>query len=338
MAQPDRPHFREQLQRKWDEGKFVCVGLDADYSKLPPHLASRAKEYGATNLNLRQEVTYEFLIGIVNATADLVCAYKPNIAFFEDQRQSELALKGIVSYIHAAHPDVPVIGDVKRADIGNTNRGYARMAFDRYGFDAITTNPYLGPDTYGPFLRYKGKGLVVLGKTTNKEAAIYQDTPTTVEYYAHVQQANGTPLTEEEYRLALGAQESGAGQEYYKRTYGIELARTQLPMFFLVALRTATSAQENPNIGLVVGATHPESFDPLRHLAPDLPFLIPGIGSQGGDLEKTLQYAPDSRNQGMIINSSSGIIFASSGEDFADAARTKTLQLHNQIQELRKAK
>lgn len=325
----NRPAFREQLQTKWDEGKFVCLGLDTDLTKLPPYLLEKHKDYPA-------DAAFIFNEEIIQATKDLVCAYKPNIAFYEGEQGGMMdTLEDTIGVIRNDAPDVPIIGDAKRADIGNTNKGYAKMAFELYGFDAITTNPYFGHDTYPPFLNYEGKGLIVLCKTTNKEAAIYQDTPTTVEYYAQVQQANGTALTEEEYQLALGAQESRAGQEYYRRTYGIELARNQIPMFFLVALKTATLAKENPNIGLVVGATHPESFEPVRRLAPDVPFLIPGIGTEGGDLEKTLKYAPDKNGRGMIINSGSAIIFASSGEDFAQAARFKALELHNQIEELR---
>lgn len=326
MAQPDRPPFIEQLQTKWSEGKFVCVGLDADYNKLPPHLARKLRENGGTNFNIRTEATYKFLKAIVDATADLVCAYKPNIAFFEDQHRSELALESIVSYIHAAHPDIPVIGDVKRADIGTTNRGYARMAFDRYGFDAITTNPYFGHDTYPPFLDIKGKGLIVLCKTTNPGSSFYQDAPINIHSYYLQQEKNGTPLTDEEkwYIDDVSLHE----------LHGFAPAR-ELPLYLMVALRTKTLAKNNPNIGLVVGATHPEAFAPVRKLAGGLPFLIPGIGTQGGDLEKTLKYAPNSKGQGMIINSGSAIIFASNGEDFADAARAKTLELHNQIQQLR---
>lgn len=330
----ERPQFIDQLQRKWAEGKFACVGLDPDYSKLPPYLAQDFKYFGVLNYNMRSEVTEKFLHDIVDATADTVSAFKPNIAFFEDQRNTEISLRKIVGYIHAAYPDVPVIGDVKRADIGNTNNGYARMAFDKYGFDAITTNPYFGHDTYNPFLKYPGKGLIVLCKTTNPGAAFYQDAPVNLYEYQDQQELNGTPLSDQEMDLA-----EEAAEQYYEQYKERILADPPnlLPLYQIIALRTATLAKNNPNIGLVVGATHPEAFAPVRMLAGETTFLIPGIGTQGGDLEKTLQSAPNSKGEGIIINSSSGIIFASKGPDFADAARSAALKLHNQIKELRPA-
>lgn len=315
----ERPLFIEQLRARWDEGKFVCVGLDADYEKIPKHIVEGSQQALPHQREAKVFSRVNFLKEIVNVTGDLVCAFKPNIAFFEDSPEGEEALAQIIEHIHGRFPKVPVIGDVKRADIGNTNKGYARMAFERYGFDAITTNPYFGHDTYDPFLQYPGKGLLVLCKTTNKGAGIYQDAPVNLAYYQEIQKLHGTPLLEEEYELA---------RQVAKR--GIEL-----PLYYLVALRTATLAKENPNIGLVMGATHPEAFAPVRRLAPTLPFLIPGIGTQGGGLEQTLKYAPDKNGQGIIINSGSTIIFASSGEDFAEAARAATIKLHNQITELR---
>lgn len=315
----ERPPFIEQLRAKWDEGKFVCVGLDADYEKIPKHLVEASQTLSLHQVDAAVLSRVNFMKEIVNATGDLVCAFKPNSAFFEDSPEGEAALAQIVEHIHFRFPEVPVIGDIKRGDIGNTNRGYARMAFERYEFDAITTNPYFGHDTYEPFLNYPDKGLIILCKTTNKGAAMYQDAPVNLAYYQEVQKLNGTPLSDEEYELACQVAKRGL----------------ELPLYYLIALRTATLVKENPNIGLVVGATHPEAFEPVRKLAPDLPFLIPGIGTQGGDLEKTLKYAPDSKGQGIIINSGSSIIFASTGEDFAEAARAATLKLHNQIVDLR---
>ncbi|MDO8570616.1 MAG: orotidine-5'-phosphate decarboxylase [Candidatus Daviesbacteria bacterium] len=303
--------FTEQLQYNWEQGKFVCIGLDADYSKIPAHLVPKLKAQGATNFNIRTEASYEFLRDIVDATADVVCAYKPNSAFFEDKHNSLFALKSIVSYIHKAYPNIPVIGDVKRADIGNTNKGYAKMAFENYDFDAITTNPYLGGDTFGPFTSYKDKGLVILCKTSNTGSKELQDMPINI----------------------LEARKEGLldYEEYYELD---EILKKASPKVYqMVAFLAAKRWNKSGNLALVVGATHPEAFAPIRKLAGNMPFLIPGIGTQGGDLEKTLKYAPDDKGQGMIINSSSGIIFASKGEDFAEAARTATLKLHNQIRQ-----
>lgn len=321
----ERLQFIDQLRANWDQGKFVCVGLDADYDRLPPHLLE-PNRYEQRRLFAQER----FLTDIIAATADLVCAFKPNIAFFEDHQDGEDALVSVVGYIHSHYPNVPVIGDIKRADIGNTNKGYAKMAFERYEFDAITTNPYFGHDTYPPFLSNEGRGLIVLCKTTNPGAAFYQDAPIVLEHYNLQQKRNGTPLTQEEYKRLMAVAVVTRSQ-LERELFG----SSTVPLYWIVAARTATLAKENQNVGLVVGATHPQAFKPVRYLAMDTPFLIPGIGTQGGDLEKTLRYAPDSRRQGMIINSASKILFASSGHDFAQAARAETLALHNQILELR---
>lgn len=325
-----RPSFKEQLEEKWAEGKFVCVGLDPDWWKLPPHLLKVAKHSRINNFHLRDNVLTKFLADIIDATADTAVAFKPNKAFYEYRKSFEGVLETMVGYIHAKYPTVPVIGDIKDADIGNTNKGYAEMAFDRYEFDAITTNPYFGQDTYQPFLRYPGKGLIVLCKTTNPGAGFYQDAPIVLEHYMRQQDINGTPLTQDEYRSLLGASEARTQRE--RELFG----PSTVPLYWIIALRTAMIARENPNIGLVVGTTHPEAFLPVRYLTMDTPFLIPGIGTQGGDLEATLKYAKDSKGQGMIINSSSGIIFASKDEDFAEAAKAATLKLHQEITRLSK--
>lgn len=291
----ERAPFIDQLKARWNEGKFVCVGLDPDPARLKHSL-----EY--------------FLRKIVDSTANLVCAYKPNIAFFESQPKGDEALFSITHHIHSSHPDVSVIGDIKRADIGNTNRGYAQMAFERYRFDAITTNPYFGADTFPPFLNYEGRGLIILCRTANPGSQELQNMP------IWLPQARDEGLV--------------TRQEY--DDLGDLIGKPAIRMYELVAFFAAHRWSKNTdNLALVVGATHPEAFAPVRKLAGDLPFLIPGIGTQGGDLEKTLKYAPDSQGQGMIINSGSAIIFASTGSDFAEAARAATLKLHTQIQQLR---
>lgn len=305
----EKPPFIEQLQIKWDEGKFVCVGLDADYERLPKHIVEASKKLSLQKQDAAILSRVNFMKEVVNVTGDLVCAFKPNIAFFEDAPEGEEALAQIVEHIHERFPDIPVIGDVKRADIGNPNRFYAKMAFERYGFDAITTNSYFGQDTFEPFLQYPGKGLFILCRTTNPGSKELQEMPINL----GVAVAGGL-ISEDEHR---------------------KLATDILTVSEMVAFLAANRWSKLGNLGLVVGATHAETFEPVRKLAGDLPFLIPGIGTQGGDLEKTLKYAPDSKGQGMIINSGSSIIFASSGEDFAEAAREATLKLHNQITELR---
>lgn len=300
-----RPSFREQLQRNWNQGKFLCIGLDPDYNKIPQYLKDKHYgEYGA--------VISEFVNTVVNATYDLVSAYKPNIAFYEWDDASSLDLHDIVDRIHDKYSTVPVIGDVKRADIGNTNRGYAQMAFERYTFDAITTNPYFGGDTFPPFQAYENKGLIVLCRTTNPGSKELQDMP------IHLDHAKETGLLNDEELRTIRDIVPGL---YVMKVYE------------MVAFLAARRWNENGQMGLVVGATDPTAFAPVRELAGDMPFLIPGIGTQGGDLEKTLQFAPDSNCQGIIINSGSAIIHASQGEDFAEAARNAALKLDRQIRE-----
>jgi orotidine-5'-phosphate decarboxylase len=134
---------------------LLCVGLDPDPDKLPV------------------EDVFEFNKAIIDATADLVCAFKPNLAFYEAMGIRGLQiLKKTVAYIAKS---VPVIGDAKRGDIGNTAAAYARSLFDYFKFDAVTVNPYLGYDSVEPFLRYKGKGIFILCRTSNKSAADFQD-------------------------------------------------------------------------------------------------------------------------------------------------------------------
>jgi len=189
----------------------------------------------------------------------------------------------------------------------------------------------------------------VLCKTTNPGAALYQDAPVDFYQYQREQILKGSPMTDDEMDLAQVA----AKQHYSdtllealdkesklteKQRRFLEKHRPSnrlLPIYQIVALRTATLAAKHPDttFGLVVGATHPKAFKPVRLLAPNLLFLIPGIGKQGGDLESTLKFAGDN----IVINSSSGIIFASSGPDFAEAAKREVIKLDNQIRHLKQA-
>lgn len=315
MVEDDtRPSFREQLQRGWDLGKFVCIGLDPAWDRIPQHLKSKHhNEQGAT--------IHDFVNSIVDATSDLVLAYKPNIAFYEDDDETSLELHDITERTHNLYPDIPIIGDVKRADIGNTNRGYARMAYERYEFDAITTNPYFGGDTFPPFQAYENRGLIVLCRTTNPGAKELQDMP------IRPSDAKGDGLITEaemDELVYFVSQPDDTGEVAVHRS---------VKVYEMVAFLAARRWNTNDQLGLVVGATHPEAFAPVRRLAGDTYFLIPGIGTQGGDLEKTLKYAPDRKRQGMIINSGSAIIHASSGENFAEAARAATLDLDRKIRE-----
>ncbi|HVC31926.1 MAG TPA: orotidine-5'-phosphate decarboxylase [Chloroflexota bacterium] len=254
--------FLDKLHAAIDaNATLLCVGLDPELDKLPGHLAPTVEGVVAFNRS------------IVEATVDLVCAYKPNLAFYEAMGPD--GLRALEATLKAIPARIPVIGDAKRGDVGNTARNYARALFDFYGFDAVTVNPYLGADALDPFLDYADRGVFVLCRTSNPGAAELQD---------------------------LLVSESGI----------------TCPLYEYVAWRTR-SWNRNGNCGLVVGATAPDELRRIRALAPDLPLLIPGIGSQGGDLDAAVAaHRPEAP---VIISSSRSIIYASSHADFAMAAR-----------------
>lgn len=272
-------NFMEMLRAKWAESKFVCVGLDTDSGKLP-------KVLGRQSMG---EAILAFNLCIIEAVKDLACAFKPNSAFYEAHGENGIrALKLTCDQIRASAPDVPIILDAKRADIGNTNGGYVRFAFDYIGADAITVHPYLGQEALQPFLDRADKGVFVLCRTSNPGAGEFQDLQ-------------------------------------------VELEAGYAPLYQAVADNVSTDWNVAYNCGVVVGATYPEELTEIRRIVGDLPILIPGIGAQGGDVEATVKAGMDSNGEGMIINSSRGIIFASSEADFAEVARAKTIELSDEI-------
>ena len=161
--------FLSFLEDRWQTNTFVCVGLDSDYQQLPETVKQGRSI---------EEVMFAFNRAIIDATHDLVCAYKPNAAFYEAQGDAGLrALTRTVQYIKEAYPSITVILDAKRADIGSTNLGYVQAAFDQIGVDAITVHPYLGKEALAPFLARADKGIIVLAKTSNPGAGEFQDLP-----------------------------------------------------------------------------------------------------------------------------------------------------------------
>ena len=161
--------FFTKLETCWRRGNFVCVGLDSDYEQLPEIIkAGRAVE----------DALFHFNREIIDATHDLVCAYKPNSAFYEAQGEAGVrALFQTVRYVRETYPHIPVILDAKRGDIGSTNAGYVQSAFDYLGMDAITVHPYLGREALAPFLARREKGIIVLVRTSNPGAGEFQDIP-----------------------------------------------------------------------------------------------------------------------------------------------------------------
>ncbi|MFC1924778.1 orotidine-5'-phosphate decarboxylase [Chloroflexota bacterium] len=263
--------FTEKLlQAAQRNSSLVCLGLDPDPDLMPP-------------VSL-----LEFNRSIIDATSDIVCAYKPNLAFYEALGIEGLtALQRTVEYI----PDnIPVIGDAKRGDIGNTARAYAKALFETFGFDAATVNPYLGYDSIEPFIRYEDRGVFILCRTSNAGALDFQSSC------------------------------FGAGEPNNDRQ----------PLFKLVAQK-AKEWNNKRNIGLVVGATYPQELREIRLLCPEMVLLIPGIGAQGGDLDDSVRYGVDEEGGKAIFNSSRQILYASKGDNFAQASRQAADDLRRKI-------
>jgi orotidine-5'-phosphate decarboxylase len=251
---------------------LLCVGLDTDAALLPAGIG-----------------VFEFNRAIIEATSDLVCAYKPNFAFYEAQGLEGLrALERTLKCIPA---NIPTIADAKRADIGNTSRLYARAIYETWGFDACTVNPYLGFDAVEPFLHFKDKGVIILCRTSNPGAADFQ-------------------------------------------SLRCEVAGTHQPLYEVVAEK-AQAWNSAGNVGLVVGATYSEELRIIRTRYPEMPLLIPGVGTQGGDLATTVKYGMSPGGDKAIINSSRQVLYASRGKDFAEAGRQAALALRDEINRCR---
>jgi orotidine-5'-phosphate decarboxylase len=290
-------NFREMLEAQWSRGNFVCVGLDSEYEKIPPAIRSEC--------GIADSIT-GFNRSIIEKTSDLVCAYKSNMAFYgANGTEGLMALRATVGLIHDIAPGVPVILDGKRGDIGNTNNGYVREAFEYLQADAVTVPPYMGRESLKPFLDCKDKGVIVLCRTSNPGAGEFQDLE--------------VPIDDEEGRFL---------SEAHVR-FGWNLMGYRTALFNHVAYRVSKHwNNENGNCALVVGATYPAELREVRKIVGDMPILIPGIGAQGGDVEKTVSAGKDSHGKGMIINSSRGIIFA---ED----PRLETIKLRDLINQYR---
>lgn len=275
-------NFMTLLKERWvSANSLLCVGLDSECEKLPGAVRG---EFASSD---QGAAVYEFNRQIVDATYGFVCAYKPQYAFYGALGESGItALRQTIAYIHKNHPDIPVILDAKRNDIGNTAEQYAIEVFDVLGADAVTVNPYLGFDGVEPFLRRPDKGAIVLCRTSNKSAPDFQD---------RIDQETG------------------------------------LPIYQLVAQKAAREWNKYGNLSLVMGCTYPEEMKIVRQIVGDnVPFLVPGLGAQGGRPED-LPNGFDGQKTGIIANSSRGIIFASSGPDFAEAARREALKLRDAI-------
>lgn len=244
--------FKEKLTITSQKNKsLLCVGLDPDLNMTP------IDSMVALNSN------------IVEATIDLACAYKPNLAIYESMGIEGLsALEKTLTLIREADPNIPIIGDGKRGDIGICSLAYTRTLFDNYKFDAVTANPYMGLDAIKPFIERKDKCVFILCRTSNPSGMDIQE--------LEVVQGDNT------------------------------LTR---PLYEVVA-ELALSWNSNGNVGLVVGATYPEQIRRIRQICPNMLFLIPGVGAQGGGITETVPSAIDAEGRGFIINVSRKIMYA----------------------------
>ncbi|HVY81688.1 MAG TPA: orotidine-5'-phosphate decarboxylase [Steroidobacteraceae bacterium] len=264
--------FIQQLRAAWAQNdSLVCVGLDPEIERLPAAIAAEPSPI------------FQFNKAIIDATADLVCAYKPQFAHYAAY-EAEDQLERTIEYIHRAYPAIPVILDAKRGDVGNTAERYALEAFERYGADAVTVNPYLGRDSLEPFLRHESKGVVILCRTSNPGARDVQD-------------------------LQVGTRR----------------------LYHAIAEMVAQRWNTRGNCMLVVGATYPRELAEIREIAGDIPFLVPGVGAQGGDVAQAVHNGRTRDGTGLVISSSRAILYASAGPDFAAAARQATATLRDQI-------
>ena len=268
--------FAERLRRAQStSGGLLCVGLDPELDRLPRELAVGPQPLFAFNRR------------IVEASAEFAAAYKPQIAFYSALGK-EAELVDSIRYIRERAPDALVVLDAKRNDIGNTAKAYAVEAFDRYGADAVTVNPYMGEDSVRPFLARPDRGAILLCRTSNDGARDFQD-----------------------------------------------LLIDGLPLYRRVAERADRDWNKLQNLMLVVGATYPVEMAELRRAHPLLPFLVPGIGAQGGELDSTLAAGLDSEGAGLLINSARAIIYAGGGT--TEGIRAAAADLYERINRGRRA-
>ena len=260
--------FEKIVQKR----SFLCVGLDTEIEKIPSFL--RGKE----------NPIFEFNKRIIDATHKFTVAYKPNVAFYESEGIAGwTALEDTVNYIRKNYPDIFIIADAKRGDIGNTSKMYAKAFFENMSFDAVTVAPYMGEDSVTPFLSYKDKWAVLLALTSNKGADDFQ----------------------------------------YHNEDGIKL--------FERVLNVSQKWGNINNLMYVVGATRAEMLKDIRKHVPDHFILVPGVGAQGGSLEDVAKYGMNSKC-GLLVNSSRGIIFATSGDDFDIVAGQKAKEIQLQME------
>jgi orotidine 5'-phosphate decarboxylase subfamily 2 len=285
--------FFSFLEKRVDDcSSLLCIGLDPRASLLEKPTAASV---------------LDFCLRIVKQTAPYAAAFKPNAAFFEFfGPEGWTALKQVIEAIQEESDRrgsmIPVILDAKRGDIASTAEAYAKSAFEQLGAHAITLNPYLGKDSIDPFLGFHEKGVFLLCKTSNPGAGDLQDLLVIMD----------------------------DGPQTTSSTSSIVNRQSPVPLYEHVA-KLAQSWNTGNNIGLVVGATQPEALTSVRAAAPDLWFLSPGVGAQGGDLETALKAGLRKDGKGMLINVSRSIARAKNPGLAAAKLRDEILQVKREL-------
>jgi orotidine-5'-phosphate decarboxylase len=265
----DHPELFKHIKEKHS---FLCVGLDTEIEKIPSFLLKE------------KDPIFEFNRRIIDATNKYSVAYKPNVAFYEcNGSKGWASLEKTVRYIKDNYPEIFIIADAKRGDIGNTSKMYAKGFLENMPFDAITVAPYMGEDSVTPFLSYKNKWVILLALTSNKGADDFQ----------------------------------------YHDEDGIKL--------FERVLSVSQKWGNLNNMMYVVGATRADQLKDIRKIVPDHFLLVPGVGAQGGSLEEVARYGLNSKC-GLLVNSSRGIIFADSSENFDDVAAEKAKEIRMEME------
>ena len=252
----------------------LCVGLDPQMERLPPDCQRAEQPF------------LDFCRQVVDATAHLVCAFKPQYACFAAAGAFD-ELQALVAYIHERHPGIPVILDAKRGDVGHVAALYAQELFGFFDVDAATVSPYLGWDAVEPFTGDPERGVIVLCHTSNPGSPWLQEYP-----------------------------ENG-------------------PTYLRVAERVAR--EDRGNLMLVVGATFPEQLARVRVAAPSVPFLVPGVGAQSGDLAGVFANGLDADGAGLVVNASRSVIFAGQGERWVDGVASAATMLRDDMRRARGA-
>lgn len=290
-----RDDFNSLLRKRWqDANSLICVGLDPDFELLPKSvLAVGEDDVFATSL-------FAFNEAIIDATADIVCCFKPQFAYYAAYGiPGLLALKRTIEYIHQSYPEVPILLDAKRSDISTTAAKYGDEVFGYYNVDAVTLHSIFGEEANRPYLEYKNKGLFFLCHSSNPGASEFQ------ELKVYVQSGE----------LPRGS---------------FQLDRR--PLYEIIAYNISHYWNKYGNCGLIVGATYPNSLAAIRQIiGNDMPILIPGIGTQGGEIESTVKAGANTQGRGIIISSSRSIIYASKNTDFAIAARDAAMKLRDAV-------